>query len=95
MRTWFCLPLVFIVSTANAFQPGDIERAEGVLSQLTLERGTFVACASDKVLAGHLTDSWARDLTDAGELLPRIATTRDFHECRICPWGQRCWGLPA
>ena len=33
--------------------------------------------------------------TDAGELLPRIATSPDFHECRFCPWSQRCWSLPA
>lgn len=33
--------------------------------------------------------------TDAGELLQRIATTRDFFECRFCPWAERCWRLPA
>ncbi|WP_340583902.1 PD-(D/E)XK nuclease family protein [Brucella pseudintermedia] len=33
--------------------------------------------------------------TDADELLPRIATNRDFFECRFCPWAERCWGLPA
>ncbi len=31
--------------------------------------------------------------TDAGELLPRIARERDFHECRLCPWANRCWEL--
>ncbi len=33
--------------------------------------------------------------TDADELLPRIATNRDFFECRFCPWAERCWRLPA
>lgn len=33
--------------------------------------------------------------TDAGELLPRVATNRDFFECRFCPWADRCWGLSA
>jgi len=33
--------------------------------------------------------------TDAGELLPRISTTRDFFECRFCPWAERCWRLSA
>ena len=33
--------------------------------------------------------------TDAGELLPRVATTPDFFECRFCPWSERCWGLSA
>jgi hypothetical protein len=33
--------------------------------------------------------------TDAGELLPRVATTPDFFECRFCPWSERCWRLPA
>jgi hypothetical protein len=33
--------------------------------------------------------------TDAGDLLPRIATSRNFHECRFCAWAGRCWELPA
>lgn len=53
--------------------------------------------AFDAGLAQRMSDRAVRILqaTDVGELLPRIATARDFHECRICPWGQRCWGLPA
>ena len=31
--------------------------------------------------------------TDAGELLPRIATNRDFFECRFCAHAERCWSL--
>ncbi|MBL8577208.1 MAG: hypothetical protein JNK47_08285 [Mesorhizobium sp.] len=51
----------------------------------------------DAGLAQRMSDRGVRILqaTDAGELLPRIATTRDFHECRMCPWANRCWGLPA
>lgn len=51
----------------------------------------------DTELAQRMSDRGVRILqaTDAGELLPRIATTRDFHECRMCPWADRCWGLPA
>lgn len=51
----------------------------------------------DASLAQRMSDRGVRILqaTDAGELLPRIATTRDFHECRMCPWAERCWGLPA
>lgn len=53
--------------------------------------------AFDAGLAQRMSDRAVRILkaTDAGELLPRIATTRDFHECRMCPWCQRCWGRPA
>ena len=53
--------------------------------------------AFDAGLAQRMSDRAVRILqaTDAGELLPRIVTTRDFHECRMCPWCQRCWGLPA
>ncbi len=29
--------------------------------------------------------------TEAGELLPRIAQSADFHECRFCAWSDRCW----
>jgi len=32
--------------------------------------------------------------TDAGDLLPRVATSRDYHECRFCPWAERCWSQP-
>jgi len=51
----------------------------------------------DAGLAQRMSDRAVRILqaTDAGELLPRIAMTRDFHECRMCPWADRCWGLPA
>jgi hypothetical protein len=51
----------------------------------------------DAGLAQRMSDRAVRILqaTDAGELLPRIATSRDFHECRSCPWVDRCWGLPT
>jgi len=51
----------------------------------------------DTSLAQRMSDRAVRILqaTDAGDLLPRIATTRDFYECRMCPWAERCWGLPA
>ena len=51
----------------------------------------------DAGLAQRMSDRAVRILqaTDAGELLPRIAMTRDFRECRMCPWADRCWGLPA
>lgn len=32
---------------------------------------------------------------DAEELLPRIASSQDFYECRFCDFTQRCWSLPA
>ena len=51
----------------------------------------------DADLAQRMSDRGVRILqaTDAGELLPRVATTPDFFECRFCPWSARCWGLPA
>ncbi|MDZ4135352.1 MAG: hypothetical protein U1D06_07115 [Paracoccaceae bacterium] len=51
----------------------------------------------DAGLAQRMSDRGVRILqaTDAGELLPRIASNRDFFECRFCPWAERCWGLPA
>ena len=53
--------------------------------------------AFDADLAQRMSDRGVRILqaTDAGELLPRVATTPDFFECRFCPWSERCWGLPA
>jgi hypothetical protein len=51
----------------------------------------------DAALAQRMSDRGVRILqaTDAGELLPRIARERDFHECRLCAWATRCWVLPA
>jgi hypothetical protein len=46
-------------------------------------------------LAQRMSDRAVRILraTDVGELLPRIATRPDFHDCRFCPWAERCWRL--
>ena len=51
----------------------------------------------DAALAQRMTDRAVRILqsTDAGDLLPRIATQPEFHECRFCAWPKRCWSLPA
>jgi len=51
----------------------------------------------DAELAQRMSDRAVRVLmaTDAGELLPRIARDRDFFECRMCSWANRCWSLPA
>jgi hypothetical protein len=51
----------------------------------------------DAALAQRMSDRAVRVLTacDAGDLLPRVATSADFFECRFCPWAKRCWNLPA
>jgi hypothetical protein len=48
-------------------------------------------------LAQRMSDRAVRILraSDAGELLPRFATTSDHFECRFCPWAKRCWEQPA
>ncbi|MBX9740492.1 MAG: hypothetical protein K2X62_10480 [Beijerinckiaceae bacterium] len=50
----------------------------------------------DADLAQRISDRGVRILQamDAGELLPRIATSADFFECRMCSWANRCWDLP-
>ena len=47
----------------------------------------------DGGLAQRMSDKGVRIIraTEAGELLPRIAQAADFHECRFCPWADRCW----
>ena len=49
----------------------------------------------DADLAQRMSDRAVRILraTDAGELLPRVATTRDFLDCRFCAYAERCWSL--
>ena len=51
----------------------------------------------DADLAQRMSDRAVRILQaiDAGELLPRIATSRDFFECRFCAHAMRCWSLAA
>jgi hypothetical protein len=51
----------------------------------------------DAALAQRMSDRAVRVLraTDAGDLLPRVANQPDHFECRMCPWAQRCWNLPA
>ena len=53
--------------------------------------------AFDAALAQRMSDRAVRILqaTDAGDLLPRIAASRDFFECRFCSHAERCWGLAA
>ena len=50
--------------------------------------------AFDAALAQRMSDRAVRILqaTDAGDLLPRIAASRDFFECRFCSHAERCWG---
>jgi len=47
----------------------------------------------DGALAQRMSDKGVRIIqaSEAGELLPRIAQSPDFHECRFCAWGHRCW----
>ncbi len=47
----------------------------------------------DAALAQRMSDRAVRILqaTDAGDLLPRVAKSRDFFECRFCSYADRCW----
>lgn len=47
----------------------------------------------DGALAQRMSDKGVRIIqaTEAGELLPRIAQSADFFECRFCSWSDRCW----
>ena len=47
----------------------------------------------DPVAAQALSDKAVDVLraADAGELLPRLATSPDFFLCRFCPFAGRCW----
>jgi hypothetical protein len=53
--------------------------------------------AFDGALAQAMSDRAVRILhaTDAGELLPRMTREPEVPACRMCPWAQRCWSLPA
>jgi len=47
----------------------------------------------DGALAQRMSDKGVRVIqaSEAGELLPRIAQSADFFECRFCSWSDRCW----
>lgn len=49
----------------------------------------------DAALAQQLSDRGVTVLRacDVRELLPRIATTPDHPECRMCAWQDRCWRI--
>ena len=49
----------------------------------------------DSALAQRMSDRGVRILqaTDADDLLPRVAQSRDFFECRFCSYADSCWGL--
>jgi len=51
----------------------------------------------DSALAQRMSDRGVRILqaTDADDLLPRVAQSRDFFECRFCSYADRCWRQPA
>ena len=50
----------------------------------------------DGGLAQRMSDRAVRVIqaTEAGELLPRIATDSSYYECKYCSWARRCWRLP-
>lgn len=47
----------------------------------------------DSALAQTMSDKGVNILNacDAGELLPRMASSQSFYTCKICPWNQKCW----
>ncbi len=47
----------------------------------------------DGGLAQRMSDRAVKVLqaTEAGELLPRIATDSSYYECKYCSWVTRCW----
>ena len=47
----------------------------------------------DGGLAQRMSDKAVRVIqaTEAGELLPRVAQSADFFECKFCDWSDRCW----
>ena len=48
----------------------------------------------DGELAQRMSDKAANIIraTKAGEMLPRIASSSDYYECKMCAYQQRCWG---
>jgi hypothetical protein len=51
----------------------------------------------DGGLAQRMSDKAVRIIqaTEVGELLPRIAQSADYFECKFCPWSDRCWRAGA
>ena len=51
----------------------------------------------DGGLAQHMSDKAVRIIqaTEARELLPRVAQSADYFECKFCSWSDRCWRAGA
>ncbi len=47
----------------------------------------------DADLAQRMSDKGVNIIkaNDAGELLPRITSNKDYYECKYCPYRERCW----
>jgi len=47
----------------------------------------------DAALAQRMSDRAVKVIqaTEAGELLPRVASEPSFYECKYCAWARRCW----
>ena len=48
---------------------------------------------SETPLAQRMSDRAVKVIqaTEAGELLPRVASEPSFYECKYCAWARRCW----
>lgn len=77
-------------SVARAYEPGDVEFAEGILSRLALERGAFIACGDDPQIKQQLATSWDRELQAVIPLL----TQRGFPEAYVAGLSSR-FGMSA
>ena len=51
----------------------------------------------DGGLAQRMSDRAVKVIraTEAGELLPRIASEPGYYECKYCAWANRCWSASA
>lgn len=90
-------------------KPAYFGQMQVYMAYMGLESGLFSALNKDTCELHHehvpLDPAAAQALSDkavdvlraadAGELLPRIAASPDFHLCRFCPFAARCWGSPA
>lgn len=72
--------VVLIASTlpAAAFTPGDVEKAEGVLSRMTLERAAFVTCSEPGETREFLKTNWGKELADAVQLMTDTGFPAEF-----------------
>ena len=73
--------LMTLAADRLATAKAEVDHIEHALNLKYGERAKHLRLVAGKVIQA----------TEAGELLPRVASEPSFYECKYCAWARRCW----